>query len=113
MRARPDDADEPACAFCGRTGLELTRHHLIPRSRHNKARTRRTFTRQQMKHDLVPACRPCHRTIHATLSEAELAAAYHTVPDLKSHPELQRFFRWAAKQPPDLRVSVRKPRSRR
>ena len=98
------------CAFCGRSGLELTRHHLIPRARHKRPRTRRAFTRDQMKHDTAQACRPCHRMIHATLTESELAAAYHTVPDLKSHPDLSRFFKWAGKQAPNRAVAVRKPR---
>ena len=47
--------------------------------------------------------------IHATLTEAELAASYHTVAALRSHPELERFFGWARRQPTDRRIAIRRP----
>jgi len=44
----------------------------------------------------------CHKEIHATLSEAEIARGYATVEALRGHPHLAKFFRWVAKRPPDF-----------
>lgn len=63
-----------------------------------------------MHHTLAPACRPCHATIHQTLSETELAEVFNTVELLRSHPDLSRFFAWAAKQKTDRRITVKKRR---
>ena len=42
----------------------------------------------------------CHREVHASLSEAELARDYNTTEALKAHPRLAKFARWVAKRPP-------------
>ena len=44
----------------------------------------------------------CHKQIHATLTEAELARHYNTPEALRSHPDLARFAAWIAKRPPDF-----------
>ncbi len=108
------DAAPPACELCGRSGLKLTRHHLIPRSRHKKPRTRRTHdrSRQELNEAVAWLCTPCHKTVHATLSEQELAEAYYTIEALRSHPDLQRFARWCAKQPVGRRIAVKRPARR-
>ncbi len=48
----------------------------------------------------------CHREIHATLSETELARDYATVEALRAHPKLEKFIRWIAKRPPDFASKV-------
>ena len=103
----------PACELCGRSGLELTRHHLIPRARHKKPRTRRTHPPEALKTAIAMLCRPCHRTVHHHLSEQELAEAYNTLDALRQHPGIAKFARWAAKQPVDRKVKTRRPTSRR
>jgi hypothetical protein len=102
------DADR--CELCGRCGLELTRHHLIPRARHKKPRTRRTHDRQTLKSAIALLCRPCHATVHHHLSEQELAEAYPSVEALRSHPVIAKFARWAARQPVDRKITLRRPR---
>ena len=105
------EPNEPiACALCGRSNLPLTKHHLVPRATHGRARVRREHAERDLKRETAPLCRPCHRTVHATLSEAELAADYHTVEALRAHPALARFAAFAARQPPGRRVAVAKPR---
>lgn len=42
----------------------------------------------------------CHKEIHATLSEAELARNFNTVEALRGHPRLARFIQWVGKRPP-------------
>ena len=46
-----------ACAFCGRTDLNLTRDHFVP-IRHKEQNKRISI---YDKHDFVPACMPCQR----------------------------------------------------
>ena len=44
----------------------------------------------------------CHNEIHATLTETELARAYHTIDALRAHPRLAKFIQWVEKRPPDF-----------
>ena len=48
----------------------------------------------------------CHREIHATLSETELARDYATVEALRDHPRLDRFIRWVRKRPPGFNSRI-------
>lgn len=49
----------------------------------------------------------CHRTIHAMLSNADLAQAYADADALRAHPALARFLAWVADKPPDFHVPTR------
>jgi hypothetical protein len=55
-------------------------------------------------------CRSCHRFIHRTLSEAELATSFNTVSDLRRHPEIAKFSDWLARKPAGLAVRSAKAR---
>jgi len=105
----PHDAP-PACELCQRTGLKLTRHHLIPRKRHRRRSAQLRFDRADMQTRIAMLCKPCHSTVHATLSEKQLEEAYHTVPALARHPEIARFVGWVRKQPVDRRVAIKRPK---
>ena len=52
----------------------------------------------------------CHRTIHATLSNADLARAYADPAALRAHPVLARFVAWIADKPPDFHAPTRSRR---
>jgi 5-methylcytosine-specific restriction endonuclease McrA len=99
-------ASDLACELCGRVQIPLTRHHLIPQSRHNKARTKRQFDRETMKMDIALLCRACHSQVHAVLTNQELSQFYHSVEALRSHEDIARFAAWVAKKPPSLKVTV-------
>lgn len=86
-----------ACAICGREET-LTRHHLIPRTRHANKRNKRDFDRTEVK-TTVGMCRACHSQIHAVLSEKELEREYRTVESLRAHPEIAKFAAWIATKP--------------
>jgi len=109
----PDDPGQPACELCRRTGLKLTRHHLIPRKRHRRRSCQERFDREEMTTRIAMLCKPCHSTVHATLSEQELEATYNTLNDLARHPEIAKFVKWVRKQKSDRRVTVKKPRGER
>lgn len=100
------------CELCCRSGLELTRHHLIPRSRHRKGQIRRSFPKSELSERIAMLCRSCHRFIHRTLSEAELASSFNTISDLQRHPEIAKFIGWIADKPAGLAVRSAKPRRR-
>ncbi|WP_404295761.1 hypothetical protein [Halomonas sp.] len=90
---RPD-----GCELCGRES-PLTRHHLIPRSLHGKARYRRRFERVERLTAILWLCHPCHKHIHAVLSERELADHYRSREALMAHPEIGTFVEWLAGKP--------------
>lgn len=79
------------CPLCGRVmipGPTIDEHHLVPKSKGGK--------------DKYKCHRVCHRKIHATLTEKELAQKYHTWDSLKQHPNIQTFIKWVAKKPPEF-----------
>ncbi|HEX8312758.1 MAG TPA: hypothetical protein VF614_15660 [Chthoniobacteraceae bacterium] len=100
---------EGICAICGREET-LTRHHLIPRTRHRNKKNKRDFDRQTVK-AIVGICRPCHSQIHVLLTEKELERGYHTVERLRAHEELRKFAAWIATKPPGFRCASRHTRA--
>ena len=97
------------CALCSRAAPQLTRHHLVPRTLHKRTRIRRTFTREE-RHTVVLLCRPCHKQIHAVLSESELAREYSSLEALAAHPDIARFVEWVSRQPATADIRVREQR---
>jgi len=102
------------CQLCGRTVEEVTRHHLIPRTRHANKKNMRDFDRTEVRTRLALLCRPCHKQIHATLTEKQLEREFNTLEALRSHPDIARFIQWIQDKPADTRVTVhanrKKPR---
>jgi 5-methylcytosine-specific restriction protein A len=85
---------EPAwqkCELCEREvppGM-ITLHHLTPRQKGGKAE------------DRTPLCRPCHKQVHATFGNADLAKRFATLLAIRQAAELQPFLAWIRKQRPD------------
>ena len=96
-----------ACELCGRD-TTLTRHHLIPRTRHRNKRVRQRYRRAEMLCRILWVCSACHHHIHLVLSEKELALQFNTREALLGHPEIRQFVRWIGKRPAGF-----KPRFRR
>lgn len=97
------------CALCERMVSALTRHHLIPRTLHQRPRIRKMTSRDQ-RLAVILLCRPCHKQIHAVLSEVELARDYANREALAAHPEIARFVEWVRRQPATMDIAVRKAR---
>ena len=90
---RQPDTSTPVCALCGRPippGVPQSRHHLVPRLKGGKGG------------ETVLLHHICHKEIHATLTEAKLARAFHTAEALRAHPHLAKFVRWVSRRPPGL-----------
>lgn len=98
------------CKLCQRTQVALTRHHLIPQSRHNKARTKRQFAKSEMTGDIAMLCRPCHSQIHRIFSNQALAEYYHSIERLQAHTEVEKFIQWIKKRPAGSKVRVKSKR---
>ena len=99
---------EGNCAICGREET-LTRHHLIPRTRHHNKRNKREFERAVVR-QVVGICRPCHSQIHALLTEKELEREFNTNAKLKAHPGVAKFTEWVATKPRGFKAAVSKAR---
>ncbi|MDA3961737.1 MAG: HNH endonuclease [Planctomycetota bacterium] len=104
---------EAACALCGRSGTKLTAHHLIPRSQHRRERIQKLFSKEERLSRLAPLCPPCHKQVHAVLSEQQLALSYNTIEALRNEPEIARFVVWIATKAPNTAVTVHKHNRRR
>ncbi|WP_230481136.1 HNH endonuclease [Sphingomonas sp. Leaf21] len=84
----------PHCALCGRAlGAKVEWHHPVPKSEGGR--------------ETVPVHPICHRTIHATLSNAELARDYSDFAVLRAHPDVARFVKWIAEKPADFHAPTR------
>ncbi len=92
MEPRPETSD-PTCPLCGRPippGVPQSRHHLIPRLKGGKG------GQTVLLHQI------CHKEIHASLTEGELARDFNTPEALRQQPRLAGFIRWVAKRPPEF-----------
>ncbi|HXG65855.1 MAG TPA: hypothetical protein VNO70_12180 [Blastocatellia bacterium] len=85
------------CELCGREVAKITKHHLIPRSRHKSKKKREDVEREEL-HRGIWICWPCHRNIHAVLTEKELASEYNTLEKLTAYPGVKKFIEWVRRQ---------------
>lgn len=97
----PPPQATPTCALCERAAPQLTEHHLIPRSQGRRRGTKISGL------PTVMLCGPCHKFLHRTFSNAELAQDYNAVDTLLEHEDVCRFVSWIKKQPASRSVRVR------
>lgn len=97
----PPPRETPTCALCERAVPQLTEHHLLPRSQGRRQGLRVTDLPTTM------LCGPCHKFLHRTFSNVELAREYSDLAALRTHEDVQRFVRWLRTQPATKAVRVR------
>ena len=86
-----DDADDrERCELCDRLVPRslITLHHLIPKQKGGRPEHRRKL------------CKPCHKQLHATFGNADLAKRYATLEQLRAADPLRDFLAWIRKQKP-------------
>jgi 5-methylcytosine-specific restriction enzyme A len=95
-------ADDRQCNLCDRPfpRAHLTKHHCLPRAKGGTSE------------DVELLCSQCHGMVHATFSNATLAALYPTIAKLREAPELEPFLRWVKKQPASRRKRNRPRRQK-
>jgi hypothetical protein len=87
---------EERCWLCERTlGLRVEYHHPVPKSRGGRT--------------TVPVHPICHRTLHRTFDNKQLARFGEDASAVREAPELSAFLRWIANKPPNFHA----PTSRR
>lgn len=86
------------CALCTRAvpARLITQHHLKPKQKGGKAEHR------------TPMCKPCHKQVHATFSNADLARDYRDIESLRAAALLQPFLKWIRKQSPHRNFGTRR-----
>ncbi|WP_339487126.1 hypothetical protein [Pseudomonas sp. EL_65y_Pfl2_R95] len=87
-----------ACELCARKAL-LTRHHLIPKSLHNKTYVQKRYAKTERITATLWLCRACHNQVHRLFTEKELALSYNTRDSLLSDERLRTFVVWLADKP--------------
>jgi hypothetical protein len=91
---RPAPAEQ-RCGLCQRPlGGRVEWHHVLPKSEGGR--------------DTVPLHPICHRTIHASATNAQLARCYPTLDALREREDIARFLAWIADKPPDFHVPTRR-----
>lgn len=103
---------EKRCELCRRDVSALTRHHLIPRTRHANKRNKREFTRHDVKKRIAWLCRPCHDHVHALFTEKALEREFNTLEAIATHPEVHRFVTWIQSKPAGFRPASEHSNSR-
>lgn len=91
----------PRCGLCGRQTPRLTEHHLIPRLQGRRRGLPVTAL------PTVLLCPACHKFLHKTFSNAELAGELHSVDALLEQESVQKFVAWIRTQPATKGVRVR------
>lgn len=93
------------CELCNREVTKITKHHLIPKSRHRNKKNRKNFTREDVRTRVLWICRPCHTTIHNIFTIKELEYDYNTKEKILENEEVVKFIEWVKKQP-DTKIHI-------
>lgn len=84
-----------SCFLCGRPlGAKVEYHHPVPRSRGGR--------------HTEPVHPICHRAIHATFTNKELARDFANADALRSHPSMRPFLQFIEGKHPDFHAPTRK-----
>ncbi|MCM8529246.1 MAG: hypothetical protein NE327_22175 [Lentisphaeraceae bacterium] len=99
------------CQICLRV-TKLTKHHLIPVSRHKNKKIKAAFTKEQLK-TTINLCRECHNQIHVLISEKEMAERYNTLDEMLNHVEIAKYTNWIRDKNPTSKIRVHRSRKRK
>jgi 5-methylcytosine-specific restriction protein A len=86
------------CPLCERDVIELSEHHLVPKSRGGR--------------NTEPICLDCHRMIHVLYDNKRLERELNTVASLQGEERFAKYLRWIRKRPGDRRFRARRSKVR-
>lgn len=86
-----------SCKICQRD-VELTFHHLIPRTLHTNQWFKKRYTKQYMAKHGIDVCRLCHDKVHSIWDEKTLGREVNTLELILESEEIQNFIPWVQKQ---------------
>jgi hypothetical protein len=107
--------DDGTCELCERY-IRRTFHHLIPKETHNRYLKKKTLpanikavavdigvdpnmNRAWLNTYGTMICGSCHRAVHKSASNDDLAENFNTVELLLQHPKIYAFVKYNSKQP--------------
>lgn len=89
------------CELCERAPIELTKHHLIPREEGGK------------NSKIADLCETCHKQIHNTYTNVELALFLNSITRLRDDDKLKSYLKFIKKQPSTKKIKVKKTKKNR
>lgn len=90
-------SDDLTCWLCARPfEKRIQWHHTVPKSKKGR--------------DTVPVHPICHKTIHVTFTNAELARMGEDRGLILAHERVAKFVRWVKDKPPDFHAKTRNSR---
>ena len=85
-----------ACEICDREWINLSYHHLIPKSVHTKVLTR-GWHEEWGLNSVAWLCGACHRFVHRCASNEELAKDWFTVERLMQREDVRTWAEWVGR----------------
>ena len=101
------------CELCERDVPNITKHHLIPKTRHKNKKNKKNFDRKEIHDRVIWICRPCHSNIHVVFTEKELEYDFNTLEALAPHPKIEKFTNWMRNKPAGTKVPFAKSNRRK
>ena len=86
------------CELCGRQ-VSLTRHHLIPKRTHRFGVIRAKYSKTEVNSLIAYLYKVCHRHVHRTVKERQLAVNLNFVKLLRTHQDINAFVDWLKDKP--------------
>lgn len=87
--------ENQSCWLCGRDIESLIQwHHPVPKAKKGRG--------------TVPVHPICHKTIHASFTNAELARIGDDAETIRSNPAVAKFVAWIANKPPDFHAPTKR-----
>lgn len=100
------------CELCGRGPVKLTKHHLIPKSKHRKKRVAREYGPSECKTRIGRFCGACHGQVHRLHSNGKLERDLNTIAKLQADPEVAKYLEWIRSKPVSFVPKKKKKRRR-
>ena len=90
------------CEICKRE-MELTEHHLIPKTRHLNKKTRKNYSLRELKKNVIMICRPCHDQLHKMFDGKQLEREFNTLDKILANEKIQGWIKFIEKKPIDYK----------